>query len=493
MEKGISSYKQIYKSIGFIGGSQVVVILIGIIRTKVLAILLGPSGVGIVGVFQNIIDLVRNATGFGINYSGVKKIADISLNNTPYNISKTIKILKTWSLGTGLLGMLLMVVFSSYFSQISFSSNKYTFDLICLSVVVFFSSISAGQIVLLQGLGKIKEMAMASILGALLGTVISIPVYWYLGLRGIIAGMLLTSITSLFSSWYYSNFIQINKIKLSLKNIFLGGLDMAKTGIFIVATIFVSSIFMYLIRMVILKKSDFSSVGLFQSVWTISNIYINVLLNAMLADYFPRLSKFSNDNDASNKLINEQLEITLLAGAPMLIVLLSFSSIVLELLYSTSFIGALPILEWQIYSSFITLVVWPLSVIFIARNKGLFMFASEIFKQSIYLFLIFFGWDFLGIDVLGIGFFISFISVLIFTIGSVGHITEFKFSKINKMNICVLFILITLAYVNLHFFNGFTQLALNSILSFITTIYCMRQLNKLVNFKSILNKLQIFK
>lgn len=491
MQKEDNSYKHIFRSLGFIGGSQIVIIFIGIIRTKIIAILLGPNGVGIVGIFQNLIDLVRNATSFGINYSGVKKIAEVANQVDSKKTHITIKILRSWALATGIFGMLLMILLSSYFSYSSFSTTKYTYDIILLSMVILFSSVSAGQLALLQGLRKIKEMAKASIAGALLGTFVSLPLYWYYGLQGIVAGIILNSIISFIVSWYFAKKIKIKNYSLSLKETYKEGLDMAKTGIFVVFTLFISSVFMYLIRSQIVKNADVTTVGLFQSVWTISTIYLNVLLNAMLADYFPRLSNLSDNNLLSNKLINEQLEITLLTGTPMLIMMLTLGSVSIKILYTNSFVQALPILQWQIFSSFFTLIIWPLGVIFLARNKGKFMLISELIKQTTYFVIIYFTWQYFGFGSLGFGFFISILFTLIFTIYSVYKITQFSFDSINLKNIFNLSILMVINFLSLQFLNGYLQIAINFSILMITIFYCFKQLNHKINFLSIFKKIKL--
>ena len=488
MHKEDNSYKSIFKSLGFIGGSQLLIILIGIVRTKLIAIILGPLGVGVSGIFQSIIDLVRNATSLGINYSGVKKIADISHEKDQELISKNIKILRRWSFATGLFGMFILILFSSYFSQESFSSSKFKYQIISLSIVVLFSSISSGQIALLQGLRKIKEMALASIVGAVLGTIISIPFFWFWGINGIVFGIIISSISTLLVSWYYANKVKVTKISLSFIDTYREGMDMAKTGLYIVSTLFISSISMYFVRSVISNFSGVNSVGLFQSVWAISTTYINVLLNSMLADYFPRLSKFSNDDINSNKLINEQLQVTILAGAPMIILLLSVGSLVIKILYSSEFIDALPILQWQLFSSFMNLIIWPLGVIYLARNKGKYMFLSEIIKQFFYLAVIYPFWKIFGFEILGIGFFVSFLGTLIFTIYSVKSISNFRFNKINLINILVLSLCLICEFLSVYLFKGYLSMTISSILFSFTAFYCLRQLNDCISLFSIINR-----
>ncbi len=58
------SYKQIVKATSIFGGVQVIQILITIIRTKFVAILLGPAGMGINGLLGSTLNLVTGFTSF---------------------------------------------------------------------------------------------------------------------------------------------------------------------------------------------------------------------------------------------------------------------------------------------------------------------------------------------------------------------------------------------------------------------------------------------
>ena len=49
------TYGQILKSSAIVGGSTVLNIGIGIVRTKILALLLGPGGFGLAGLYTSII------------------------------------------------------------------------------------------------------------------------------------------------------------------------------------------------------------------------------------------------------------------------------------------------------------------------------------------------------------------------------------------------------------------------------------------------------
>jgi antigen flippase len=484
--KNTDSYKQIVKSTSLVGGTQILNILIGIIRMKFVATLLGPAGIGIAGIFQTIIDLARDATGFGISFSGVKNIAEASSSSDPVKFSKTVMVLRRWALGTGLLGMVVIIVFSLYFSRYSFGNSNYTLSIIFLSVILLTSSISSNQIALLQGMRKIGQMAKANLIGTLFGTFISLPLYWIYGVSGIVPGMIVTSFGIMFISWLYARKIEVDHQNLSIEDTVKEGLGMAKLGFFIVVNGFVATLSMYLIRALIRSHLELDSVGYFQAVWTISTIYINILLHAMLADYFPRLTIIQADNKASNTLINEQLEITLLVGTPMIAGMIIFAPLLLYTLYSSSFTIAAPILQWQMAGSFFTLLSWPLGVLYLSKNLGWYAVISETLRQAIYLSFIYFGWSYFGFTGLGIGFFIAAVFNALFVYITLIKISSFSFASVNlKYIFCFSIAILAILSIS-SYMAKLTAYAINGAILLVIVIYCFRRLDKLIGIKSII-------
>lgn len=227
------SHKQILKSTAVVGGAQIFSIIIGIFKTKVIAVLLGPSGVGIIGILQSTTDLVRNATSFGINFSGVKDVAEATGTGDKNRIDRTITILRRWALGTGLLGMFITIGLSIPLSNFSFGDKSYAISIAIISITLLITSISAGQIAILQGLRQIGQMAKATLYGTLLGTIITLPLYWWLGVDGIVPGMILTALGGLLISWWFASKVKIQKPKLTFAETIKGGQKMAQLGFFI--------------------------------------------------------------------------------------------------------------------------------------------------------------------------------------------------------------------------------------------------------------------
>lgn len=479
-----TTQKHLIKATGIIGGAQFVSILIGIVKTKAVAILLGPSGVGITGMLQSIIDLIRNLTGFGLNYSAVKDIAEADASEDETRINQIITVLQNLVLWTGLLGMILTIIFASTLSSYTFGNSDYTLSVVYLSITLLLSSISGGQMALLQGKREIKLMAKATMFGALYSAVFSTSIYYFYGVEGIVPALIITSVISLILSSYYVKKIKFKRQNISVNTTLSGGFGMAKLGVFIVVTGFMATLTLYIIRVFISSKLNIDAVGYFQASWMISNMYIGIILNAMLADFFPRLSAINFDNNASNKLINDQLEIALVIGSPMILGLIAFASLTIKILYSASFFSAIPILQWQLFGSFITLILWPLGVMFLAKNKGVFCIITDGIWSVLYVVIIYFGWDYFGFSILGIGYFLALFIKLFIVYYSTNKIGNFKFSSNNLKYILFFGFLSSLMMLNVSVFISYVQYLISFSILLVASLVSLSKLDSLFDLKS---------
>ena len=478
---GNKSQKNILKSTSIVGGAQIITIAIGIVRTKVISVLLGPAGVGLIGVLQSTIDLIRQATGCGINFSGVKEIAEATATDDHVRISRTIIILRRWALYTGILGMLITILFCFPLSNFAFNNNEYASSIAIISVLLLLTSVSAGQLALLQGLRQMGQMAKANIYGAILGLILTLPLYWKFGADAIIPGMLLTGFIGLFISWLFARKITVIKTEITFRETISGGINMARLGFFIVITGVIVTFAMYVIRSFVSKKLGLDAVGCFQSVFTITNLYMGLILNAMLADFFPRLTAIHEDNKASNIMINEQLDLAIVISGPMIVFLIAMAKLVIQVLFSSSFLMAVTVLQWQLLGSFFAIISWAVGVMFLAKNKGNYGMIIEGIWSLIYVLFVFLGWETYGFNSLGIGFVIASIVRVLLALLLTNKLGGFMFDNTSFKSIFIYGFLVLIVFINVLLVKGYLQYGLSFVVIAISFVLSFYRISKIIN------------
>lgn len=490
-----TSYNQIIKSTGLIGGSEIVIIVLKIIKTKLVAIILGPLGVGISGLFDSALGLVGTITKLGIGFSSIRDIAQAAGTNDIKRISRSIKILRTWVWFTGILGLTTVMVFSKQLSIWSFGDQRHQISFIILSVVLLLMAISDGQLALLQGLRKITDLAKAKVFGVLLGLFISIPLYWFYDLDGIIPAIILNSLLALLISWYFSRKIMVIPMEISLKEKFTGGIGMIRLGFFVVVSGLVSNGSLYLVRIIIAQKLGEESVGFFQASWSISTMYIASVLGAMATDYYPRLSAITHDKVQMTKLVNEQTEMALLIAGPLIVGMIGFVHLIVLVLYSNKFLPAIPMLEWQLAGTFVKVISWPLGFVLLAFGKGNKFIISEVLYFATYLFLIYLGWDFLFLEVVGTAFLAAYLIYLAYVFYECRKLIVFTYSRINLLILFFTTILVTISFISSRFIPHPYSFIFSGFIFIVSISFSVYFLKKIISFKEIYAKIRgiIFK
>lgn len=428
MNQGYNSYRQIMKTTSLFGGVQIFNIIISIVRSKFVAIFLGPSGFGIVALLNSTISMVSGLTNFGLGTSAIKDISRANETGNEVRISIVVITFRRLVWFTGILGAVAVLFFSGWLSQITFGDRKYTITFIWISITLLLNQISIGQGVILRGLRKISYLVKSGMIGSFLGLLITIPLYYFFGTNGIVPGIILTSILSLSVTWFFAHKIKIKSIYVSGLRTIAEGKGMLKMGLMISLSGLITLGASYIVRIFISNKGGVGEVGLYNAGFTIINTYVGMIFTAMGTDYYPRLAGAQN-NDQCTQLINQQAEIALLILASVIMVFLVYIKWAVILLYSTKFLKVDEMIHWAALGMFFKAASWPIGFLFLAKGATKVFFWSELIANIYLLLFNIFGYKYFGLEGLGISFLVSYIIVLfqVYFIAKIKY--NFSFSK----------------------------------------------------------------
>jgi len=491
MNNNQSSYRQIIKATSIFGGVQMFQIVAQILRSKSIAILLGPTGIGIAGLLNSSITLVTGLTNFGLGSSGVKDIAKAHASGDIVRISTISVVLRRLILITGLFGSLVTIVFSSWISEFTFGNRDFTIPFIWISVSVLFTQVSSGQVVLLQGMRKLEYLAKANLYGSFLGLFITIPVYYKFGTNGIVPSIIASSIITLLFSWNYSRKLQIKPTEVTLRQTILEGKSMLVFGFVISITTLFSTLVSYLVKVVINRSGGLADVGLYTAGFSIVTLYLGMIFNAMGTDYYPRLSEVSNDRIKTNEVINQQAEITILILAPLLIIFFVFIRLGVVILYSKTFLGITNMMLWAALGMFFKACTWPMGFLFLAKGESKIYFLNELTLHIFNLLLSIVGYKLYGLTGLGLAIFGSNFLTLMQVILIIKMKHDFFYSKkfitifFYQFSIAVITIFLVLIVTsNINYFFG-------SMLVFFSLWISYKELDKRVGLNNLIKNLKV--
>lgn len=475
------------KATSLFGGVQVFNILVSIVRSKFIALWIGPAGYGIASLLTSTLGLISGMTDFGLDKSAVK---DISFHaETPQKVSRTIQILKRLIWFTAIFGALIMILGAPWWSEIAFTNKEYTFSFVWISIALLFKQLSNGQLAILQGLRKLKKLAKANLYGNLLGLVITLPLYYFYRIDAIVPAIIISSIVAFIFTFYHAKNSEIEKRKLSNKEAFSEGKPMIQLGFMLSLSTMIGLLVGYLIQIFISQTGGIVQVGFYNAGFVILHSYVGLVFNAMGTDYFPRLSAISDKIEQIRKTVFEQALIAILLITPIVVVFLIAAPLIIFILYSKDFSIIITMVSWGILGMVFKAVSFSMGYIIIAKGDSKTFIKTAIGFNTLLLIGNILGYHFGGLEGLGISFLIyyiiHFIGIRIITKYRYGFYFEAGFYKV--FSVCVLICGISFLLTFLE--NTIIKYGLLSILAIFSLVFSYIQLDKAMDIKELIGKI----
>lgn len=483
-----NSYRQVMKATSLFGGVQVFNILVSIVRSKFIALWIGPTGYGIAALFTSTLGLVNGITNFGLDRSAVK---DISFNNNehPEKTPRTIHILRRLIWFTAILGSLVMVIGSPWLSEFAFESREYTLSFIMISLALLFKQLSSGQLAVLQGLRKLKKLAKANLYGNLVALLITLPLYYFYRIDAIVPAIIISSFVAFIFTYYYSQTENIEKIELTNKEAFTEGKPMIRLGVMLSISSMIGLLVAYIIQVFISQTGGVQEVGLYNAGFVILNSYVGLIFTAMETDYFPRLSAIADKIEAIRKTVFEQAFIAILLITPIVVVFLTVAPLIIVLLYTKEFTPIIEMVRWGILGMIFKAVSFSMGYILIAKGDSRLFLKTAIGFNALLLTMNVLGYYYGGLEGLGISFLVYYIIhfIAIRVITKIRYNFYFEEGFYTIFNICVL--ICGLSYALTYIENLYLRYSSLLVLSLLSVVFSYIQLDKKMDIKELISKI----
>lgn len=361
------SYSHILKYTGLFGGVQGLGILVSILRTKLVAVILGPQGVGLISLFNSTIKLIGDGTTFGLSMSGVKAVSEAYETGDEVQLRKAIRQVRSFSLLTALLGTVVCVALSPLLSRYTFSWEGNIFHFICLAPAVGLTALMGGETAVLKGTRQLRGMAVVSIYSLLASLLLSIPIFYLFGDAGIVPSIVLVALVQMLLMVGYS--FRRYPLEISLRrHVLASGASLLMLGIGVVLANVMNSGAELLIKSYINNVAQIEELGLYNAGFMMTMTYAGMVFSAMETDYFPRLAGINGVGEELNQTVNRQIEVSLLLVAPLLVGFMIGLPIIIPLLYSTRFLPAIGLVQVLILAMYLRALKLPLAYLPLAKG-----------------------------------------------------------------------------------------------------------------------------
>lgn len=411
-----NSYGQILKTSSITASARVFSLGIGMLKMKAVAVVLGPSGVGLIALYESTLELISTITGLGISQSGVRQIAEAHGKGDQERLAQYAQVLRRVAIATGLLGVAVTLLFAQLISGWVFKDASRTDSVAMLCIPVLLAAVATASSAFLRGVRRIRELAIAQIIISSGGLVTSVILYGFLGPNGVIPALSITALLNVLIHWWFARKFALPDGEIPLSRIIGFSRVLITLGLAFMVSAALTAGSELTVRAWIVRGFGPEVNGLYQSAWSISGIFAGFILTAMGMDFYPRLTAASSDNATVIRMVNEQIEIGVILALPGLYATVVFSEWIIQLCFSTAFAPAAGLLPWFVLGVYGRVASWPIGFIQLAKGSSKWFVVTQLSFNIGYVVLVWLGLRVGGVESVAVAFaaiyFIYFFGIL---------------------------------------------------------------------------------
>lgn len=398
-------YGHLLRHTSLFGGVMGVNMLINLFRMKLMAVLVGASGVGMFGMYMGILYAVQGFITLSLHTSGVRDIAEVFGKGDPRQVAHVYRVMRRVLMIMGIGGGIFLFLTAPQSSREIFGNDSQVMAIRLLAVTFFFYNFFIGQEALMQGVRQPVDAARASVIGNLLSACCTVFLLWRWGVGGIIPSLLLHSFLHVLAGRFFTYSLHLPmRDALSWKRTFFLGRSMVYLGLAITLTGSIYNFCSLWIRSYLLKDAGESVVGLYTAASTVSMYAVIFVASSLAMEFFPLLSSLKGHNEAFSRLVNRQVEVLVLIVAPFFLAAMVFSDWLFPLIYSSEFTPGVGAFRWFLVGAMAQLISWPMGLIRYAHKWVVLTVIWEVVSCSLNIGLILLLYPRYGLEGVGMAF-----------------------------------------------------------------------------------------
>jgi len=351
------SFDKIFKTSAMTGAMSIVTMVAALLRGKVMAMCLGPAGVGLSGILNQVVALESQVLALGLPTVVVKSVAGADVEARP----KVESVIARLALALGVFGLVLGLVLSPLVAVATFKSFEHLPLVIAASLAVPAAILTSIWCAVIQGRGEVGFLARSQAAFAVVSALVAVPLIWYGGLAGLGVSVVLAALIPVAGLWsrrprHLTAASDDKGIRHSL----------VRAGLSIIATIAIAQVAAYATRMVVVNQLGVFEAGLYQAALAVSGGLPGFVFSAMALDYYPRISA-AKDGEEMVRVTNMQVQASMVIATPLFVGMIVFGGQLLDFYYTEEFLGATELMAWMTASVAFRVISWPAGYWLVAK------------------------------------------------------------------------------------------------------------------------------
>lgn len=348
------------------GIATVIRMLTGLVSVKVVASVIGPSGIALVGQLNNFSQILQSISNGGILTGMTKYVSE--KRESAAEVRAYLSTGLWITLFLTLASCVVILLFPGYFSHKILNSENYKIVIILFGVTLLFFSLNNYLIAIINGFQEYRNYILVNISGSIIGLLFSIVLALKFGVTGaLIAAATFQSLV------FFCTLAIINKSHWFTRENFTSRFDqsllknLGQYSLMAIISALTVPTAQLMVRSFILKMESNHDAGLWEGVNRITGMYLMVLTTSLSVYFLPKMAQLTDPAEIRHIIRRiYTVMVPFLVLSSFLIYLMRYW--IIELLFTPEFRNMQGLFGVQLAAESIKVCGWVLGYLLLARK-----------------------------------------------------------------------------------------------------------------------------
>ena len=371
-----------YRAVGLSGMNSLLRLTLSFVSIKFTAIYLGPTGLALVAQLSNFIYLVHGLMGYGIG-SATSRVCPEFKND---EAGRKRFLATSWRLASvfALVAIVVIALASGPLAQWLLTSEAHRPAVMLGGVAVACMVLNVAIIAAMNAVGEMGRCVASNMIAAVVGFAVYVPASIVWGLPGGLIGYAVSQTVSLPIS-----LLILRGSSILAPEDFRGKFDSKQAqrirGFLpmLIANSVMSPLGLILIRNLVASDLDWTTAGLWQATWRLSETYLGVVMASLSLYFLPRLGEVVGTPALRQEILATFARTVGLTAAAALTLFFARDWVV-HIVFTKEFMPVRDLMPFQLLGDVMKMAAWTLGFVFVALVRSNWYIALEILIPAIY-------------------------------------------------------------------------------------------------------------
>jgi O-antigen/teichoic acid export membrane protein len=359
--------------------------LAGLVISKALAVFVGPTGLAIVGQFQNFTQLLMTAAKGAIDTGVTKYTAEYGSDTERQArlFSTALRISLATSLTTGLM----LVVAAAPLAHLFLHDTSFAYVMVLFGITIGLFVLNNLLLCILQGLQEVRSYIFINIVQSLVNLALTTVMVALYGLDGALVALVVNqSLVLVVVLWKLRRHPIVRPANFRRAFDREEAKGLGRYALMSIVSAIAAPLTTMLVRDHLARRLGLEAAGHWQAAWYISSVYLTVVTTSLALYYLPKLSATQNNDQVRAELKGGYL-IIMPVVALMAFCIYAGRELVVKMLFTEAFTPMLPLFAWMLVGDVVKLASWLFSYLMLARAMTRAFIATEVLFSASFVLL----------------------------------------------------------------------------------------------------------